>query len=984
MKFKQVRIQAFRAYQSAENGTFDFTTESGEPADFVSIYAPNGFGKTSFYDAVEWAYTNNLSRFLRKQSDNFLSAKSERNIATESGTETGQFILRNKYTPAKLEGFVELSTTEKKIKKKLPRARRGQSDFKYDPAETRNNYFLDVLLSQEWIDAFLREVRAEDRYEKFMTYIGDPAAAIRYKLLVRLTNRNQEQLKQLRRELQKLRRKLTQNTDSEILEKINQKIRALKDQGENLTEITASFSDRNFLDFSGRIGERLIVLRNELKEARAASKKYLAYKSGIDKYLKAKKEAKFVEEKLIDLKAKAELLDDREKLENQLLNLKQKRSELLDEKQKYEEIKNIFPDFARTEEELAAQQARIRRGEEVSKNTETEFGRLNQDISELEGNRQTLEEKRARLDEQLRARSYPLGFVDEPQITDTENKILSFRTFAANLESNDFSALPDYARASDWAKAIKQIRTDLNSRAELEFQIGEINAEIQKRESLDDDLKRLISTGVDLVAKAQLSYCPLCTQNYGSFDELLRKISDNSGLSDSLKELFEKKSQLESKVSKLDSLTNKSKSEIKKEIEKESAWLERRLSSMARSSLENRIKELRSRLAKLQNKKFDAERAIKIRRNEILTINQSIEKTLDREKHTKVTEFFARNLGQTNISIAALEAGIEKLNSNISAVQADEDAAQQKIAEMNSLLLAVDATKISAQILRKSNGLNSLTETISSFESFLVSELNFDASALAGAQIPQKKRLNDIFEGARTGKKKVAEEKAGLIENYKIVDKLKEDVLPFLESNRLESSIAQLAGQIAVKETIAAELKTERQKLSEFINKQIESFFYEDLINELYRKIDPHPAYRKIEFICDFKSDRPRLEVVASNEDNAIIPNLYFSTAQLNILSLSIFLAKALNATDTKGNPVDCIFIDDPIQSMDNINVLSTIDLLRSIVINFNKQIILSTHDDSFHKLLQRKIPEDLFKAKYIELETVGRVKADRSKLSAA
>lgn len=102
---------------------------------------------------------------------------------------------------------------------------------------------------------------------------------------------------------------------------------------------------------------------------------------------------------------------------------------------------------------------------------------------------------------------------------------------------------------------------------------------------------------------------------------------------------------------------------------------------------------------------------------------------------------------------------------------------------------------------------------------------------------------------------------------------------------------------------------------------------------------------------------------------------MYFSTAQLNILSLSIFLAKALNAKDDKRIPIECIFIDDPIQSMDSINILSTIDLLRSIVVNHKKQIILSTHDENFHNLLKKKMPSNLFNSKFMELETFGKVK---------
>jgi exonuclease SbcC len=47
MKIKSVKITGFRAFEKEENSTFDFTS-NGEIMDFASIYAPNGFGKTSF------------------------------------------------------------------------------------------------------------------------------------------------------------------------------------------------------------------------------------------------------------------------------------------------------------------------------------------------------------------------------------------------------------------------------------------------------------------------------------------------------------------------------------------------------------------------------------------------------------------------------------------------------------------------------------------------------------------------------------------------------------------------------------------------------------------------------------------------------------------------------------------------------------------------------------------------------------------------
>lgn len=84
-------------------------------------------------------------------------------------------------------------------------------------------------------------------------------------------------------------------------------------------------------------------------------------------------------------------------------------------------------------------------------------------------------------------------------------------------------------------------------------------------------------------------------------------------------------------------------------------------------------------------------------------------------------------------------------------------------------------------------------------------------------------------------------------------------------------------------------------------------------------------------------------------------PTLSFSSAQINVLALSIFLARAINAKDDEGNDVDCILIDDPVQSIDAINTLGLIDTLRMISVKFNKQIILTTHDENFHELLKKK-----------------------------
>jgi DNA repair protein SbcC/Rad50 len=217
-----------------------------------------------------------------------------------------------------------------------------------------------------------------------------------------------------------------------------------------------------------------------------------------------------------------------------------------------------------------------------------------------------------------------------------------------------------------------------------------------------------------------------------------------------------------------------------------------------------------------------------------------------------------------------------------------------------------------------------------------------------------------------------ADRKRELTSDYSKLVEFGKNLVPFLQSEDAKKKVKQAEDDLSfLIERVKPNLELEKRSIKSFLEEKIKQFFYTDLIDQIYNKIDPHPDFKCVEFRADFDSEIPRLDVLVTNNLNQqkLIPNLYFSTAQINILSLSIFLATALNSRE-----YNCIFIDDPIQSMDSINVLSTIDLLRGIIATGEKQIILSTHDINFHNLLMKKIPPTIFKSRFLELETFGKV----------
>lgn len=124
---------------------------------------------------------------------------------------------------------------------------------------------------------------------------------------------------------------------------------------------------------------------------------------------------------------------------------------------------------------------------------------------------------------------------------------------------------------------------------------------------------------------------------------------------------------------------------------------------------------------------------------------------------------------------------------------------------------------------------------------------------------------------------------------------------------------ASYEDEIRLKHRVRDALNEEKARVGSRIQESIHDFFHVDLINTLYSSIDSHPLYTSVKFTSDVDDRLPTLDVIVQTRDgrNKIVPNLYYSSAQINVLCLSIFLARALKATDDEGRPVDCIFIDD-------------------------------------------------------------------------
>lgn len=141
------------------------------------------------------------------------------------------------------------------------------------------------------------------------------------------------------------------------------------------------------------------------------------------------------------------------------------------------------------------------------------------------------------------------------------------------------------------------------------------------------------------------------------------------------------------------------------------------------------------------------------------------------------------------------------------------------------------------------------------------------------------------------------------------------------------------------------------------------------MVADIFSRLDPHPAFKTIEFELDTYYRRGTTSPVVRDlvENVSADPLLVFSTSQANIAALSYFLAMGWSAGD-RGLPF--VLLDDPVQSMDDVNVLGFADLSRHL--RRGRQLIISTHERRLAKLLERKLAPRAAGDETVILDFVG------------
>ncbi len=143
-----------------------------------------------------------------------------------------------------------------------------------------------------------------------------------------------------------------------------------------------------------------------------------------------------------------------------------------------------------------------------------------------------------------------------------------------------------------------------------------------------------------------------------------------------------------------------------------------------------------------------------------------------------------------------------------------------------------------------------------------------------------------------------------------------------------------------------------RQASLEVTRREIERL--SPLFQRIYSRIDPHPTFRVTQLAVAMERGKGLLRtgVVDPEQGDTMHDALpLLSSSQLNSFAVSLFLSMNLGLPSLR---LQLMMLDDPLQSLDSINLLGLVDVLRRV--RQHRQIIVSTHEAKLLGLLQRKL----------------------------
>lgn len=1023
-KISKITLENFRVFSGKNE--IDFNNSDKKPADFVCIYGKNGFGKTSLFDGFEWFFTGEihlLAKDLKSNVSKYIGdilkckyakdgEKAGVGIQYSDGENGYRTVIRrtnsaNDYGKGRTNGVCKEMIDKKQI---LPHSKIDSFVYATKPSDMYNEWgnFWDPDNKQREIFESVYNV-----YKKICNEIKDYTEQLG-ELENKLKQLNIEQkVGDYNKSVESYNRLLVKgipdlpyieyfknnkiNINSNLFSKKAAKQLSTYISNQNLVNSQCKFLQDYFEDYQNFIGlqqemsnrkkrwERIISKcqkkRELLLQAEDFENKEKKYIESRDKLLAEFDKSWFDDyQKYIRIKTKYQILN--EQLEN-------KRAEM-------QKVSNHIEDFKKSIENCSRKKNSVLiKCEEWKKQIKA------LDIQEKslfkEDTLNSLKEKKEKVDEQRQIYEKELFYLNKASVGEYEK-------FIESLTSDELLL---YHWIKEWDENEKKLKGVLNA-SRLKERDAKYRYETM-RENVNS-LDNLLTLAKKEIQKNDTCICPVCKSKFGDQKELLGKI-DMSVQRDTLLML---KTQWDSAIEILKKAEDDYRmgcEDIKTSINTKAYTIEQLIVSCEQESIRYKkewnekqeliqeVKEKKERLKQAVNQDME----IDIGRLSVESVENACEKSLsiidqmlienenNIKEQQKKQESFLKKIKQNEILADEFRKEIEDFSSNSSKLQKREIMEQRKIFSYEEFQTIIEEYKDKIQqcesekkevqdMLKKYNIY--YTDNIEKYRSLLETKKIESADWVERYEQYKEK----LFQKQNISKKtitlylkKVDFNINTAQEKLKIWNECMSDVIvkDFVnEYNHIIEEKVELQQKRTFsenKEKIAKDIfQTVRTQLEEHIKKA----FGGVTISQIYSKIEPHKRFTKLQYKVSINDNSaPELYMKVLNSKNEdIMPELFFSSAQLNTVALSVFLGGALSASNPK---VNTIFIDDPIGHFDDLNVLSFIDVLRIIIIETDWQIIISTHEESFYEIMKVKLNPKYYNSKFLIFKDEGNVEED-------
>lgn len=1026
MKIKRVDIKAFRLFDDV---SVDLTAkkDSNKAANFVAIYAPNGFGKTSFFDAMEFCMTKSIHRVKSNFKENF-------SIDQKHGAST---FIHNKDLPNESIDITMSFEDSGDVRTTCPPADEC-SMLKSNRIE--NGYFRDAILSQDWLSEFLSSKSSAERFKIFVQNFEETHSLLDYYQSLGDASRGMKRnIDVISKELKQIAKSIDKSIDANVMDLLKEIVEKLKAKNIDVRKFSSDMNAYQSMKveadsiYSSLLEdeEKVNGIISNLDKMQFGDDRVLKI-DDIPEWIEKQKNLKSAIDSIAVELTKIEHLKDLKhqvgqygkSLENSLKAL-DTLIFLIDQSNKFQTILNIIVVVKKEKQGFIQNKAK---NEAEIVNIKQAIAQICEKMAKLQSEKELNDKKLLGLHDSYKEyvalsiqhkanadsvllNQKRLDTVDE-SISILEQRHSALLKFLTGLRKKEFVVIPNLYEED--TRKLLEIRGKLDSANKA---LMDIENRVEEESRLSDILQNLLASSQSIVEHIKGSKCPLCGCDYKQHENLLVAISENTVLSSSLKEDIEKRDSARKDVediehglrNQLDKLTDEVEEHINKTVE-EIAKVKK-----DRENINNQLKQLLS--DKTKNEATFTERFSDFKdctedevRNKYEKANQNINCELNNQKSRLAHN--QTELAKLIEAMDKLREDIKKCDMTIAQLNADtfftqylhtagtDDISQYKLddwkkqkeevlaesvkwkkeiddanAEISKLKEeGVDESKVISLQQRQisfSSEYTEVKERLTGTYNFLKTKCLMESISLP----MDSEQINTVYQEAiRKSHERRSDlsDKSEVVKEYiriiGVVGKYSEN-----ESLKKQYDVVDSKRKKYIKNKEIVDL--EKTRLEKYLKDFVNGFFKLDIINKLYNTIDPHPEYKRISFECDFSLKDPRLNVLMYSEKDdhdSIVPNLYFSTAQINILSFCIFMAKALFAKTDKKDDLGCIFIDDPVQALDDINILSMIDLLRNVAFSLDKQIVLTTHDKDFFELMKMKVPDRLFNSRFIEFRERG------------